>query len=339
MNVLITSAGRRNYIIEYFRELLNPIGGKVHAMNSDENAASLWISDYWTISPLIYSEEYEDFLLSYCIKNKIFLIISLFDIELPILSKLKPIFLNHNIQIIVGEEWLTQMANDKWETNNFLNKYGFNTKPCFKSLNDFLQFRKDFKLDFPVFVKPRWGMASLSIYKADSMSELEFYYKLVHKQIKTSYLKFESQLDWDHSVLIQSQFPGEEFGLDIINDLEGNYCTTIVKKKIAMRAGETDIAVTVNIPQLKDLGERLSKITKHPGNLDVDVFFDGELAFVLEINARFSGSYPFSHAAGVNLPKAIINWYFGEKVDKNWLTEKFGVTGMKGISLFVKPNN
>lgn len=339
MNILITSAGRRNNIVEYFKDVVHPLGGKVHTMNSDSNAASSLVSDYFTISPLVYSSEYENFLFDYCLNNNIGIVISLLDLELPILSRLKLRFSNHNIRILVGDEWLTSMANDKWETYNFLMKNGFNTKPCFKSVIDFLDFYKTRKMDFPVFVKPRWGMASLSVYKADSISELEFYYNLVQKEIRNSYLKYESQKDIENSIIIQSQLPGEEFGLDIINDLNGNYCNTIVKKKIAMRAGETDIAITVDIPQLKIIGKQLSQITKHPANLDADVFFDGKESYILEMNPRFGGNYPFSHEAGVDLPKAIVNWHLGKHVPPEILKEKIGFKSMKGIQLVNRINN
>ena len=34
MNILLTSAGRRTYMVEYFKEVLNG-NGEVHASNSD----------------------------------------------------------------------------------------------------------------------------------------------------------------------------------------------------------------------------------------------------------------------------------------------------------------
>jgi carbamoyl-phosphate synthase large subunit len=76
-----------------------------------------------------------------------------------------------------------------------------------------------------------------------------------------------------------------------------------------MRSGETDIAITLKNEILEKLGEKLSKSLKHTGNLDVDVFFDGKTPYILELNPRFGGGYPFTHLAGGNVVMAYIDWY------------------------------
>ena len=168
-----------------------------------------------------------------------------------------------------------------------------------------------------------------------------FYKKTVNiinktlNKIRSTYLKYESDLDIEHSVLIQEKVNGQEYGLDIINDLSGNYINTIVKKKYAMRAGETDCAVTINDIEMKELGNNLSKFLKHNANLDVDIFKTEDKLYVLEMNARFGGGYPFSHAAGVNLPKAIINWLTNKVVDYSNFQENIGITAHKDIDITI----
>ena len=334
MNVLLTSAGRRTYMVEYFKEVLKPYHGKVYAINSNLDAPALWIADGYEQAPLIHSDSYPQFIEEYCIKNGIQLVISLFDIDLPILSKLKERFLVLGITIVVADSWVVEMANDKWATYQFLKRHQFNTVLTYKSI---ASFKCDFdhgKVDFPVFIKPRWGMGSIGLYKAENFEELNFYYKSVKKEIEQSYLYFESKLTPNESVLIQAQLPGKEYGLDIINNLKGEYQTTIVKQKLAMRSGETDSAVIVEEPILSELGENIAKKLKHPAIIDVDVFFDGKTPYVLEINARFGGGYPFSHAAGVNLPEAIIKWHLSKPVViSELLTAKNNIKSMKGIMI------
>jgi carbamoyl-phosphate synthase large subunit len=334
LNILLTSVGRRNYMVEYFKEALKPYNGKVYAMNSDLDASALWLADEYVKAPLIYDSTYKVILLDFCKTKNIQLVISLFDIELPVLSKLKSEFQDHGISIVVGDEWLTAMANDKWKTQEFLRQYEFETVSSYLSVDEFISDNEKGYSKYPVYVKPRWGMGSISVFKADDEEELRFFFKKVKKEIEQTYLKYESGSAPVHSVLIQEVLPGIEYGLDVINNLRGWYQTTIVKKKLAMRSGETDGAITVQEPMLMKIGEQLGTICKHPANMDVDVFFDGKKAYILEINPRFGGGYPFSHAAGVMLPEAIVKWYYGEQIEINqYLTPKIGVKAMKGIAI------
>lgn len=52
-------------------------------------------------------------------------------------------------------------------------------------------------------------------------------------------------------LLIQEYVSGTEYGVDVINDLNGKYVTTFVKMKLSMRGGETDKAVTVDFPEVE----------------------------------------------------------------------------------------
>ena len=75
--------------------------------------------------------------------------------------------------------------------------------------------------------------------------ELDLSYKLTKKQIERSFLAQISATDSQRSILIQERLLGEEYGMDVINDLSGSYVCTFIKRKIRMRAGQTDQAVTV----------------------------------------------------------------------------------------------
>lgn len=102
--------------------------------------------------------------------------------------------------------------------------------------------------------------------------------------------------------------------------------------KYAMRSGETDCALIVDDNRIKSVGENLSFALKHIANLDCDIFVTANNdIYVLELNARFGGGYPFSHIAGVNLPKTIINWLSNKP--EEYLSAKIGVLAQKDISM------
>ncbi len=246
------------------------------------------------------------------------------------MSKNKKLFEDNGINVIVSDKNVLNICNDKYSTYKFLKENGFNTPKTYLDVEEAKKYLK-----YPVILKPRWGMGSIGIYKADNNEELEVFYKKLSREIFNTYLKYESSVDIEQSILIQEMIIGQEYGLDIINDLHGNYQNTIVKKKIAMRSGETDCAQTVDNVGLKNIGMNISRKIKHIANLDCDAFIDenGDV-YILEMNARFGGGYPFSHLAGVNLPKAIVKWLNKEEVSvDDLLTATSGVRGQKDIQI------
>jgi carbamoyl-phosphate synthase large subunit len=329
MNILLTSTGRRTYMVNYFKEALKGIG-QVHAANSVETYTSQ-LADKFVVTPLIYDNSYIHFLFDYCLKNNINAIISLFDIDLPILAKSKQRFADRGIYLLVSNYKFTQICNDKWLTYKFLIKNGFNVPATCLSITQAQAALEKGEIKFPVIIKPRWGMGSIGIFQADNDEELKVLYKKTQNSINDSYLKYESSQDPEKSVIIQEKLIGNEYGLDIFNNLNGEFLTCVPKKKLAMRAGETDGAEIIASAELFKLGEELSFFSKHVGNLDVDCFYTNGKFDILEMNCRFGGQYPFSHLAGVDFPKAIVKMLLNEKVDDNLLKAKVGTIGIKDL--------
>ncbi|MCG7562517.1 MULTISPECIES: ATP-grasp domain-containing protein [Pseudoalteromonas] len=319
MNILLTSVGRRTYLVEYFKEVLSSLGGVVHASNSIDTYA-IRQADRFTITPNIYSEDYIDYLIDYCKENEIDMLISLFDIDLPVLAKNKSKFANNGIQVVVSDQHVIDTCNDKWKTYEFLTQNDIITPKTFLNLETALSALDEKSLNFPLIVKPRWGMGSIGIYKAENREELAVFYKKVLNDIKNSYLKFESQAALEESVLIQQAILGDEYGVEAINDLSANFVTSFVKHKIAMRAGETDQAVTLDNPHLAEIGQRIAEKLAHIAVLDIDFLEQDGHFYVLELNARFGGQYPFSHLAGANIPKQIIEWAMGKGTSSTNIT-------------------
>lgn len=334
MNILFTSVGRRSYLIKYFLDELNG-NSEIHVANSSEISPVFQFVEHKVVTPLIYSTEYIPFLMEYCKVNRIKAIIPLFDIDLFVLAQNKEKFLNIGVTVIVSDLECIEICNDKWKTYEFLRTNKYNTPLTFNKLEDALISLEKGEISYPVIVKPRWGMGSIGVFEASNKKELEVFVEKTLFNIKNSYLKYESAIDLDNSVLIQEKLLGKEYGLDIINDLKKEYQNTIVKEKFSMRAGETDCAVTVEKLAIKELGRKLSKDLQHIANLDVDIFEVNDNLFVLEMNARFGGGYPFSHMAGVNLPKAIVKWLDNEEVNLELLTEKFNIMSHKDIDLVI----
>ena len=329
MNILITSAGRRSYLIDYFKKEIN--SGTIHASNSEFSSA-LVNADKYVISPKIYSNDYIKFIFNYCLKNDINAIISLFDIDLPILARAKPIFEKKNIKVLVSNYDVTQICNDKWKTFIFLKNNKIGSPKTFLKKSDLISAIEEKKIFFPIIIKPRWGMGSIGVYEVNSFEELNVLHSKLLNEIESTYLKYESSQNIFDSVIFQEKIIGQEYGLDIINDLTENYVTTFIKKKLSIRSGETDRAITVENKNLLKISKKISINLNHILILDVDCFITKENQIVvIDMNCRFGGHYPFSHLAGANIPKAIINWIKGKGVDNKLFNITIGVESLKEI--------
>ena len=335
MNVLITSVGRRAYMVEYFKKALGE-NGKVFVSNSDDNTVAFERADDYVITPLIYDEKYIPFLLQYCKRNSIDFLISLFDMDLLILARNKHLFENIGTKVIVSDESVVEICNDKWKTYLFLSEHNFLTPKTFIKIENVIEALKKGLITYPIIVKPRFGCGSIGIDIAYDDDDLFFLEKKIKRKINTSYLKYESSSTND-CVLFQEFIKGQEYGIDVINDLDGNYRNAIFKKKIAMRAGETDIAQIEEMPvSITNEIERLGKLTKHIANMDVDVIVVDEKPNIIEMNARFGGGYPFSHMAGCDLPKAIIYWLKKEDVYLSLISARKNAIGYKELVITEK---
>lgn len=329
MNVLLTSVGRRAYMVKYFKEVLGE-KGMVHVCNSDSKSIAFKYADKKVVSPLIYDENYIPFLLNYCRDNSINILISLFDIDLLMLAKHKKKFEEVGTKVIVSDSSIVEICNDKWKTYHFLKKNGFHVPASFLNLGEVISRIAMGKLSYPIVVKPRYGCGSISVAIAYDEEDIHYLTKKANEDIANSYLKYESAVTED-KVIYQECLRGQEYGADIINDLKGETQNVIVRKKIAMRSGETDIAELVEEPIIHRELEKLGNITRHIANMDCDVFLVDGVPYILEMNARFGGGYPFSHMGGCNLPKAIVEWVSGNNIDKDLITSKTGITGFKEI--------
>ena len=298
-------------------------GDKVVATDMQLSAPALQVADVKLQVPAVYDPKYVEITLQICKEQKIDALLSLNDLELPILAENKEMFEAEGVKVIVSAPSVIDIAFDKYKTAQWMESLGLKSPKTYVRLEDAKHALETGELHFPLFMKPRWGSGSIGLASIADMEELDIYYHLLMKQVKKTILATASV--GDEYIMIQEKLTGNEFGLDVMNDLEGNNVAVSVKQKLAMRAGETDKAVTVDLPEVREIGHKIGNSLKHIGNLDVDVMQNknGEYC-VLELNPRFGGGFPFSYEAGVNLPKAIIEWVKGNKVDVSILQPEYG---------------
>lgn len=177
------------------------------------------------------------------------------------------------------------------------------------------------------------GMASMGIYIADDEDELKVFYKKSHKDIFNSYLKYESEITKESPIIIQEFLVGKEFGIDVVNDLQHQYVNCFVKQKVRMRAGETDLGLTVNNKPFEEISRVLAEKIGHKGILSVDCFDVNGDIYVTEMNCRISGHYPISHAVGFDFTKLLKVWLDNEKATSDLIEFEENVYVCKELSI------
>jgi len=320
-NILILSAGTRNKVVQAFKKELEG-KGKVIATDCSNIGPAIYDADKCYIVPRIDAPDYIDCILDICKKEEISGVLSLIDPELSLLAKNEDRFREIGVVPLVSSYELCETSLDKYRMYEMLTKLGIPTARCYNTIEEFEAARENGDVDFPVFVKPRAGSASINInsVRSDIM-------------LKALYNDYEG-------LMIQEFMRGQEYGADVYIDLISGKCTSIfLKKKIKMRAGETDKSVSVKDERLFSQIQTFVEKVGFSGMIDIDLFHDEENDewYLSEVNPRFGGGYPHAYACGVNIPRQIINNLEGKENEPAIGEYEEGVVMMKYNEIMVKP--
>lgn len=310
MKVLFTNAGRRTYLVQFALDLKH--GGyplQIHVSDCTEFSAVMYLSaavQSHLLPPVLeHPQRYLDALLELVKAVGFDVIFPLTDLDTLLLAEHLEEFRKLDCTVIVSSPEVIERCNDKRLTFEFCRSAGLPTpKVWFDAAS--------YPGPYPVLQKEIFGSASVGMRRIESQAALAGFVR-----------------DRD---MLQELIEGQEFGLDILNDLHGWPLSVCVKRKLLMRAGETDKAQVVEDERLLVLGRRIAEALRHVGNLDCDVLRDrqGDL-YCIDFNPRFGGGYPATHVAGFNYLKALLDMVRGET--PSLPARPLLVTVMKGISL------
>lgn len=293
-NILISSAGRRVELVQEFKEqasLLVP-DSRVHAIDCfPELSAACHVAGFVAHSPHATDPDFPAFLMEYCVKNKIGLVIPTIDTELAVLSACREQFISNGIHIVVSSPKIIARCRDKRETGDL-----------FAALD--IRYPKIYQRDelrFPCFAKPYNGSCSKGARIILNSESLPL------ALLQDSSMMYMELIDKSYS----------EYTVDAYYDRDGSLKCLVPRKRLEVRAGEISKGVTRRGNLYEFLHERLNYVPGAVGCLTVQLFVN-EAAndyIGLEINPRFGGGYPLSYAAGALYPGWLIKEYLlGEKI-------------------------
>ncbi|WP_240376792.1 ATP-grasp domain-containing protein [Bacillus piscicola] len=324
MNILLTSGARRIDFVNFFRDELTKAGkkGKVIVADPDPNAPSLQAADEGYVIPHQTDSRYIEAVDNLCREQEIDCLVPLNDWEVPKIAAHKRELEKQGVAVFAPDPNIVQKVRDKGKYRELLGSMGIKAPLSYFTVESAEEALKKEEVRFPLIVKPRNGSASVGIEIVDSVEDMAFAYKHAIKTIKETPLDDATSKEAEENVIIQEVIEGEKYSLDMFNDLNGRFVTSLTLKQLEMRGGDVDKCISVRIPELLDMGRKMGEGLKHVGYMNADVFYDGTDYYVIDINPRFGGSYAFSHAAGANIPAAYIAMTAGEALKAEWLTDE-----------------
>lgn len=294
-NILILSAGTRDKVVQYFKKELGS-QGKVIATDCSNIAPAIYDADLAYLVPPITADGYIEKVLEICRKEEITGVFSLIDPELSLLAKERARFEEIGVTPVVSSYDLCETCLDKYRMYQLLQENGIRTAKCYIDRKEFMKAKKAGEISYPVFVKPQKGSASININRVTTDAEIE-----------TLFCIYDD-------LMIQEYMNGQEYGADVYIDLISGKCTSIfLKKKIKMRAGETDKSVSVKDPELFERIRAFVEKCGFRGMIDIDLFLIDGKWYLSEVNPRFGGGFPHAYGCGVNTPAAVIRNLQGQE--------------------------
>ncbi len=289
MRVLVTSASRKVGLVRAFRDALSAEGGgAVLAADASPLSAALYVADGHVLLPRSTHPEFLDFLVDYCRREAVRLVVPTRDEELPIFAAHRERFTEVGTVMLVPSPEVVRVCQDKAAFLDACEAAGLATPR-----------RVDFSipgLRFPLFVKPRFGKGSRLTFRADDARDLDLALGKVPDPI------------------VQELVEAPEFTIDLFADLDGRVLSVVPRERMLVLGGESFISRTVKSVPLIEAAIRLARELGLTGHNTIQCFLDGARIPFIEVNPRFGGAAALSFAAGAPSPRFLVRLLQGKTV-------------------------
>jgi carbamoyl-phosphate synthase large subunit len=315
VNLLLSCIGKRGYIADYFRTHLRP-GEKIIGTSHTRWTPGFGACDLGLLMPPLDSDEYVPTLIEACTRYDVGGLLSFFDPDVAVLSHHLDALKAAGIVPVMPREQVVWAAWDKWRTFEVLSQAGVQVPSTFIDLAPVHAGLSDGSLRFPLIVKPRRGFGAADVFIARNRMQLDAFF------------------GYAPGMLIQTFIDGDSYDIEALADLDGRVLHVVAWQRLRSRAGETEHALTVEAPDLIELGQRLAECVGLVGPMDVDLIRGpGGGVWVIEINLRFGGGYPVSHLAGADFPGLIVEMLRGTHPEPRIGVYRRGVCMLKGLQV------
>ncbi len=281
LNVLFTSAGRRVELLRAFKRAYADLGlsGHIVAVDIDPLAPALREADCPYLVPRLNDPAYIPTLSQICRREQVHLIFPLIDPDILVLARYRQELEVSGAHLVVVSEQAATTAADKWLTYQFFRQLDVPTPRSWLP-----EQVHNASLEYPVFIKPRFGSAGKQTFKVHNERELAFF------------------LDYVPDPIIQEYLPGPEITNDVICDFEGNVLAVVSRQRIEVRWGEVVKGKTIYDPEIIRHCVTIARGLQAIGPINAQCMLRDDRPYFTEINPRFGGGLPLGIAAGVRSP-------------------------------------
>lgn len=297
---LVSSAGRRGALVGILQSIASATGGRVVAIDASPFSAAGHLADHFETVPRVDRPEFIESVLDVVSRHAVDVVIPTIDVEVAPYAENRDRFGELGADVWAPSTGSAHLTSDKWRLFTWLTEHRVPTVETFQIHDPGWS-----TIEGPVVVKPRTGSSSKGVMHYSSAADVP------------------AHLTPEH--IVQAVATGVELTVDFGVDREGRFLGAVPRQRLEVRAGEVSKAVTVRHPEAARIAEALA--TELPGmygvaNVQMFVDTDTGRAKVIEVNPRFGGGYPLTHAAGADfisalleptstMPRPVVEWDTG----------------------------
>lgn len=284
MNVLITSASRKVWLIQAFREALEG-RGQVIAADITLQAAAMHLADQRIVVPRSDDPGFINSMLTICSERDVGLLVPTRDDELPVFAEAAPRFNEIDVRVHVPDPAALDICVDKTRFHAFCVEQGHPVAERIVHPTE---------AHLPLFVRPRRGKGSVGSFRVDDAVRL--------RQV----------LDRSEDVILNRLIDAPEFTIDVFLTRDGRPVSSVPRERVQVVSGESYIGRTVDDDRLQESAAELCADLRLTGHNTVQAFrWQGGLAFI-EVNPRLGGGAALGFAAGAPTPRWLVQEVFDE---------------------------
>lgn len=230
-----------------------------------------------------------------------------YDLVIPMNDDMARLLSKHKQEV----EKYTNVAVNNWDVFKIASDKNLTMQACMKSgipCPHTIESDADLSsLKFPIVIKPRTGCGAVGFHVSDSADDAT-------KYLSSATRKFGP-------CLIQEYIPQSDlqYKAELFMDPNGDIKSAVVFAKVRwypVNGGSSTLNKTVDRPDIVESCTKLLKSINWRGYADIDLIQDprDNIAKIIEINPRITGSVKICFKAGVNFAQQIIEDYLGMEV-------------------------